>query len=179
MGKSPILVTADGRVIAESSAIAAYLISTYDTSHKFRGDEKNDWIKDESLSSFAGSTIGPITTLQITCDALVTVTPFLLRPLVRLLTGGMWNAFLGPEMKKQLKYLEGQLDGQEFFMGENPGRADFMLSWPMDLVAERRWLGDLSDYPRVKGWRERCMERPGWKEGLKKGNGYDLKNLLT
>src|SRR3954470_13950148 len=56
MGKAPQLVTADGRVIAESAAIAAYLIATYDTAKKFQGDGgRNDWVRDESLTSFAGA----------------------------------------------------------------------------------------------------------------------------
>ena len=57
-----------GRTIAESSAIQAYLITTYDTDKKLQGSGSgsgagsgsaaNDWIRDESLSSFAGASVG-------------------------------------------------------------------------------------------------------------------------
>lgn len=64
LGKSPQLVAADGRVIAESSAVATYLIETYDTAGKFKGDgARNDHIRDEELSSLAGTSIGPMVSL--------------------------------------------------------------------------------------------------------------------
>ncbi|KAI9727409.1 MAG: hypothetical protein M1834_008415 [Cirrosporium novae-zelandiae] len=180
LGKSPVLVTSQGRVITESSAIASYLIDTYDTSKRFRGDDnggKNDWIQDEILTSFAGSSLGPMTTIQIFCDIIVQHTLFFLRPVMRLMVSGLWRAFVGPEMKKMLTFLNDELEGQEYFMGKQPGRADFMLSWPLDMIAQRKWLGDLQDWPRVKEWRERCLAREGWKEGMRRGNSYDLTKL--
>ena len=69
MGKAPQLVTADGRMIVESSAIASYLIDTYDTAGKFKGDsKKNDKYRDEELSSLSGSSIGPNVLIWIIWD---------------------------------------------------------------------------------------------------------------
>jgi glutathione S-transferase len=174
MGKSPQLVTADGRIIAESAAIAAYLITTYDTAKKFQGDGgRNDWVRDESLTSFAGASMGPIEMMKLFLDIATLQTPLLLRPLVRWVMGAIDRAFTGPELKQMLKYLEGELGGQEYFMGKEPGRADFMLSFPMDITVAFGWV-DLGEYERLKGWRERCRAREAWKRGLEKGNGYDM-----
>jgi glutathione S-transferase len=174
LGKSPQLVTADGRIIAESAAIAAYLITTYDTAKRFQGDGgRNDWIRDESLTSFAGASMGPIEAMKLFLDIATLQTPLLLRPLVRWMTGMIDHAFTGPELKQMLKYLEGELGGQEYFMGKEPGRADFMLSFPMDMAVAFAWF-DLGEYEGLKGWRERCQAREAWKRGLEKGNGYDM-----
>lgn len=168
-------VTPSGRVIAESSAIASYLLSTYDTAKKFQGDggPKNDWIRDESLTSFSGSSLGPITLLKLLLAIAELQTPFLLRPLVRLVTGGMDRLFSGPELKQMLTYLEGEIAGQSYFMGAEPGRADFMLSFPLDMVDAFRWT-DWREYEGLRAWRERCQGREAWKRALEKGNGYNL-----
>jgi glutathione S-transferase len=178
LGKAPQLVTADGRLIAESSAIAAYLITTYDTAKKFQGDGaaggSNDWIRDESLTSFAGATMGPVDTMKIFFDAATMQTPFLIRPLVRLVTGAVDRMFTAPELKAMLAYLEAQLGGQDYFMGNEPGRADFMLSFPMDMAADNGWVENWATYPGLRAWRDRCRARDAWKRGLEKGNGYNM-----
>jgi len=159
MGKSPQLAISDGRIIAESSAIAAYLIATYDTDKKFQGDggPRNDWIRDEELTSFSGSTVGSLMLLQ----------------LLGKVGGELNGGFIEPEQRLQLTYLEAQLEGYDYFMGERPGRADFMLSWPLDLITARGYNG-LAEYPKLRDWRKRCQDRAGWKQALEKGNGYNM-----
>ena len=44
--------------------------------------------------------------------------PFGLRQLVGILTGGINKIFVGPETKSMLSYLDGELEGKEWFMGE-------------------------------------------------------------
>jgi len=58
-------------------------------------------------------------------------------------------------------------------MGEKMGRADVILSWPLDMVAQWGWV-EFGSYPKVKSWRKSVLARDAWKRGLKKGNGYDL-----
>jgi len=41
------------------------------------------------------------------------------------------------------------------------------------MAAQRRWIDFEKDYPRLAAWRQRIKERPAWKRGLEKGNGYD------
>jgi len=172
LGKSPILVTSDGRTITESSTIALYLIKTYDTAGKF---QSGDWVREDSLCSFAGASMGPIGMLKLMLDIAVEQTPYLARPLVRLITGGVDKAFSGPEMRKSCEYLESELK-DDYFTGNEPGRADFALSWPFDMMEQRKWI-DVSEFPKLMAWRKRCQERPAWKRGLEKGNGYDLVNF--
>ncbi len=174
MGKAPQLTTAEGRVIAESSAIAAYLIATYDKAKKFQGDgAKNDWIRDESLSSFANASFGPIESIKLFLDILTSQMPFFLRPLVATFTGAIHRMFVGPEFKNMLTYLQNELGNQEYFMGKEPGRADFMMEFPLAMIAHRKWA-DLSEYPGLMGCKERVEGREAWKRSLTKGNGYDL-----
>ena len=125
--------------------------------------------------------MGNLIIVKVVLTAITFRTPFVLRPLVRLLTGGLDGMFTEPEFKKMLAYLESELPpGQDWFSvgtkGGGPGKADFMLSFPLDMVVDNKWwVADFArQYPRVAAWRERCLGRDAWKRALDKGNGYDM-----
>lgn len=171
LGKAPILTTSEGRAIVETSAIIAYLLKTYDTTGKFAGD---DWIKDETLTSFAGSTLGPVTAIELLFDIIQKQTPFPFTFISRKIRQGIQGFYTGPEFKKALIYLESELGENDWFNGKTLSRADIMLSWPMDMMAQRSWLDFDQEYPKIAAWRKRIQERDAWKRGIEKGNGYDL-----
>ncbi len=169
-GKSPVLVTPEGRTITESSAIVAYLLRTYDTSSRFAA---SDYIRDELLTSFAGATLGPINAIELLFDLLAKNTPWPLVYITRQMRKAIQNFFTGPELKKSMAYLEKELGEEEWFNGKELGRSDIMLNFPLDTIAHRKWI-DLEQYPKLDAWRQRIVERPAWKRGLERGNGYDL-----
>ncbi|RFU30734.1 hypothetical protein B7463_g5604, partial [Scytalidium lignicola] len=172
LGKAPVLVTVEGRTITECSAIAAYLINTYDTAGRFKS---TDWIRDEILTSFAGSTLGPIMALELMFDIGAKRTPWPLVYLARAFQKGVRKNFTAAEWKNGLSYLETELGDKKWFNGDGePGRVDFMLSWPFDMLAQRQWVDFEQEYPNLAGWRKSVQEREAWKKALEKGNGYDL-----
>lgn len=160
-------------MITESAAIAKYLIDTYDTADKFKGDAKNDAIRDEELTSLSGTNLNAYLILQLVFKAMTLRSPFFVRPVMSGIHGMVHKAFIGPEIKAQLTYLDDQLEGQDYFMGSSPGRADFMLSWQVDTGSQNGSF-DLKEYPRLQAWHNRCKERDAWKRGREKGGRYDL-----
>ena len=173
LGKAPILVTTDGRTVAESSAIALYLLNTYDKEGKFTSH--NDALRDEQLTSFANNSLGIVNALQLFVDLMASASPFFVKPITNAIKGKTRQTFTHPEYEKMLAYLENELEGREYFMGgSQPGRADFMMSWPLDNIVQRKMVSNLDVYPKVKAWHERCQSRPAWKKALERGNGYDL-----
>lgn len=114
-----MLVTGDGITISESTTIIAYLIKTYDTTGKFSGNKNdpNTWIRNDSLSSFAGNSMGSVGIIRLLLDIMEKQTPGLLRPLVKLLTKGIDSKFTGPEVANSLTYLQNQLGKDDYFMG--------------------------------------------------------------
>lgn len=174
MGKSPQFILADGRVLIESNCISKYLIDTYDTDNKFKGDGgKNDSLRDQMLSDFINCSMSTNMVVGVLFLALGDKSPFFLRPLVHMMWRGMRAGYWDDDLKKQLKYIESQLDGQDYLMGASPGRADFSLTFVYDNLVQRG-LMNANDYPKMKEWRKRCEERPAWKRSLEKGNGYDV-----
>lgn len=73
-----------------------------------------------------------------------------------------------------MSYLENELGEKDWFNGDRLGRCDVMLSWPLDTIAQRRWVDFQKDYPKLGAWRKRIEDREAWKRGLERGNGYDL-----
>jgi len=170
-GKSPFLITGpkDGsRPVAESSAIATYLIRTFDTEDKF-GLRNGDWIRDEQLSSIA------LTDLH---SAMVILFYLDFGPLKLGYTTG--NRFDGEELRNLLTVLDRELvEGPKggFFLGEHPGRADILFEYPMTMVKHRKWVDLKKEFPRLDEWLERVYARPAFKRSLEKGNGYDFSKL--
>ena len=171
LGKAPMLVTADGRVITESSAIITYLLKTYDTAGTFASE---DWIRDEILTSFTGATMGPLTSIELLLELMAKITPWPLVYVTRAIRKGTQEKFSNAEFKKDLEYLEKELGDNEWFNGKMLGRSDVMLSWPMDIIAQRGWVDFEKKYPKIAAWRKRIENREAWKRGLEKGNGYVL-----
>jgi len=175
LGKAPQLETGDGRVIVESLVIAKYLIDTYDTAGRFKGDgSSNDLIRDDELCNIASATIGNAMTIELLFSLLAKASPFFIRPLVSLLHSQIRKAWTGPDLDLNFKYLNDQLGDRDYFNGSSPGRADFIISWPVDLCRQQEFM-DISKYPNLEKWHNRCHERAAWKQSLEKGNGYSLK----
>jgi glutathione S-transferase len=128
MGKGPTLITPSGRVIIESSAIAKYLIDTYDHDNQFRGDGKaalqHDSIRDEMLCSFANASMMPVAGIEMFLDVLTSQTPWLMRPMPALIRYGTRSFFTQPELRRMGGYLDGELEGREYFLGRRLSRAD-------------------------------------------------------
>lgn len=178
LGKAPQLVTKDGTVIVESLVIAKYLIDTYDTDGKFKGDgQHNDALRDDQLSNFAAASLGPLMNLELIMTVLTHALPFFIRPLFSLAQKGLQKGYTTPEFRLYFQYLNDQLGDQDYFLGANPGRADFIMKWPMDLCIENGFV-DAKAYPNVDKWLTRVNERPAWKRSLEKGNGYTFQTKL-
>lgn len=159
---------ADGnRYIPETSAIATYLIRTFDAGDKF-GLKNGDWTRDEILTSICQTGLSRSTTILIMLD------------FGMLRNGGdqPWQKrFDGPEMRDVLKHLERELkEGPEggYFLGKHPGRADIMLEFPMSSIKQRKSVDLKAEFPLLDEWLERVYSRPAWKRGIEKGNGYDM-----
>jgi glutathione S-transferase len=167
-------------VLIERAAIAKYLIEKYDTAGRFKinqGDADNDIIREEELMSFGGSSLGGALTLKMIFQFLQSGSPFFIRPVFAVIAAGLNKGFLNKELDSMLNYLDGGLEGKEFFLNtKNPTRVDFCTLWYIELATG---LGiDISgSYPNLKNWFDRCKSRQGWKRALEKGNGYDLGKL--
>ncbi|KAI0179370.1 hypothetical protein GGR52DRAFT_303606 [Hypoxylon sp. FL1284] len=202
LGKAPTLVTPNGRVVTERSAIALWLIGAYDEGARFRlppreskgdGEGEDDVVREDQLLSLGAATLAPLLMVKLVLGLAVRQAPLPARPLVRAVRHGIDRAFLDAELAAVFGYLDSQLscssrdaagaEGEggaqkkdcEWFMGTpGPTRADFCLLWYVDWAMQWEWV-DFDKYPRLRDFRARCTARPAWKRALEKGGGYNLK----
>ncbi|KAJ8121715.1 hypothetical protein ONZ43_g1904 [Nemania bipapillata] len=177
LGKSPQLITASGRVIIERSAITAYLIETYDSAGKFKvsgSDDDHDSLREQELVGFAEASFNGTVMTAMMLYYLKVLSPFFLRPLIAAVSAMIHLGYVDKEFDAQLKYMDGLLKDQEYFMSNgNPTRVDFMMIFFVQMVYHSEVV-DIAPYPNVKAWHDRCVARPAWKRAMEKGNGYSL-----
>lgn len=177
MGKSPQLITPEGRVIIEREAIAKYLIEKYDTTGRFKinpTDSENDAIKEEELLSFGGNSLSPLAMIAVLFKYFKAGSPFFLKPLMGSISFMVNKAFLNKEVEIMMQYLEDSMKGKAYFMGtDDLTRVDFMFIWYIDFMLVAA-VESLDKYPSLKSWHEKCKSREGWKRSIEKGNGYDM-----
>jgi glutathione S-transferase len=172
LGKSPLLVIAEGRPIIETSAIVSYLLKTYDPAGKFATD---DWLREEMLSSFAASSLGPVNSIELIVGMLPKHSPWPISIIMKTVHNNLQKMYTNGEFTKAMKFLDSELGDKAWFNGENLGKSDVMISWPIDMIAQKGWVDLEGEWPRLAAWRKRILERDAWKRGMEKGNGYDLR----
>ncbi|KAK0641871.1 hypothetical protein B0T16DRAFT_380932 [Cercophora newfieldiana] len=176
-GKAPQLITTDGHVLTQLSAILLYLLRKYDTKHQFHNPEQSvdDAAREEYLVCLGVCDMAGKLGSKFMLDGVARMAPWFVRPILSKVRSTLGSMVLDPDVAGVMGVLESELkDGREWFMGgDAPGRADFVLKFFVDLAVMPKYV-KLDGYPRVREWRGRCEGREAWKRGLEKGNGYDL-----
>ena len=156
LGKSPVIED-DGFILAESGAIALYLLSKFDPDNKFgppTGDAKAhaewmQWLMYSEASAFA----------PLLMKLLLTRTDP--KPQV-------FDMFSSGEVALQLGYLEDRLTNREFIVGDHFTAADIGTTY-IAQMAER--LGELGPYPNVTAYLKRNTARPAFIRAMEKSGG--------
>src|ERR1043165_2357279 len=139
LGKSPV-VTDNGNTIAESGAIAEYIIDTYGEGRLIpppRTPERLAWTY--WLHYAEGSAMPPLL-LKLIFGGMPDRAPALMRPLVRGIANQALKSFVDPQLKTHFDYWESVLAQVPWFAGQTFSAADIMMSFPLEAGAQR---GDL------------------------------------
>lgn len=126
------------------------------------------------MTSFASATLGPTTAIELLFDIAEKQTPWPLKYIASAVRKGIQKTYTAAELENTLSFLENELGDKKWFNGEELGRCDVMLIWPLDTMAQRRWVDFETRFPKLAAWRSMISERDAWKRGIEKGNGYDL-----
>jgi glutathione S-transferase len=156
LGKSPV-IEADGFVLAESGAIALYLLDKFDRENKL-GPPTDDikakaewmqWLMYSEASAFA---------------------PMLIKLLLSRTDPKppVFDGFAAGEVALQLGYLEDRLEGREFVMGDRFSVPDIGATY-IAQMAQR--LGEIEPYPNLQAYLARNMARPAWQRAMEKTGG--------
>lgn len=174
LGKSPVIVDTerDGRVVAESGAILEYLLERFDdgTLSPAAGSEAYQryrfW-----LHHAEGSAMPPLVMSLVFSRLDKPPVPALIRPVARLLAGGVKAKFLAPQLRQLLGFWEGELEGRAWFAGDAFSAADIQMSFPLLAMASRQGL---ASHPRLAALLDRMRERPAYRRAVERGGEFTV-----
>ena len=172
LGKSPILQ--DGEVtLAESGAVVEYLIERYGQGRLRPTVDSPDWLRYIYFLHYAeGSAMVPLLFKLVFVRMETAPVPFFAKPVARMLAKGAQKAFVDPQLKLHLDYLEGEIGKSEWFAGEAFTAADIQMSFPLEAAASRGGLD--ASRPKLQAFLERIHARPAYQAALTKGGKYDF-----
>ena len=162
LGKSPVIEDTDdtvgtrGRVVAETGAIAEYLVEKADgrlgaPPHRDAALRYRFW-----LHYAEGSLMPPLLVLLVLGRI-----PFF---------GKRAATRIQPMVDVHLDYVEAELSQRPWFAGDTMTAADIMMSFPLEAARSRAGLGP--SRPATIAWLDKVHARPAYQAALAKGGPY-------
>jgi len=155
LGKSPAIRDGD-QVVIESGAILEYLVRRHGRGRLAPAESSPDWPRYVQLMHYAeGSAMLPLM-LKLYASRL-----------------GDAGAPLAPritsEIENHLGWLDSELAGRDWFVGDALTAADIQLSF---VIQAARMLHGLDKFPNLARFLERVKARPAYQKALERGGPY-------
>jgi glutathione S-transferase len=80
------------------------------------------------------------------------------------------RAFIQPQLKLHLDYMESELGHAPWFAGDAFSGADIQMSFPLEAASARAGLD--AGRPRLWDWLQRIHARPAYRRALERGGPY-------
>jgi glutathione S-transferase len=155
LGKSPVIRDGD-QVVNESGAIIEYIVRRYGKGKLAPPESSPDWPRYLVFMHYAeGSAMLPLMLLLYTGRLGEAGAP--LRPRIT------------SEIESHFGWLDSQLAGPEWFVGNSLSAADIQLSFAIQ--ACNRMYG-IDKFPNLKGFLDRIHARPAYQRALERGGPY-------
>jgi glutathione S-transferase len=172
LGKSPVITDGD-ITVAESGAIVEYLLGKYDKGRLLPAEGTAERRAYTYWLHYAEGTIMPLMIISLILTRIENAPmPFFIKPIAKGITGKVRANYLGPNMKRNLDFIEDTLSKSQWFCGDRMTGADIMMSFPLEAAAMRAGLKD--NYPHAAALLERIHALPTYKKALEKGGPYIL-----
>ena len=170
LGKSPVITDGD-ITVAESGAIVEYLTQTYggpEWQFAMGTQELRDY---QYWLHYAEGTLMPFMVMKLIFDTLKTAPmPFFIRPVAKGIANEVMKAYVGPNVKSNLAFVEQHLSQNEWFVAGKLTGADIQMLFPLEAVVSK---GAAADYPHITKYVKRMQDRDAYKKGLETGGPYD------
>lgn len=174
LGKSPVLEE-DGLALAESGAIIEYLAGKHDQAHRLSpppgpADDPERLRYCQWLHYAEGSLMPPLLMSLVFSRIRQAPMPFFARPIARGIADKTLKAFVRPQVKLHMDYIEAELGKNPWFAGERFTAADIQMSFPVEAATARSGAGG---YPNLQRFLQRIRERPGYQRAVERGGALE------
>ena len=172
LGKSPVITDGD-LTLAESGAIVDYLIERYGAGRLTPPAGTPEKLRYTYWLHYAEGSAMPPLLLKLVFDKIETAPmPFFVRPIAKAISGKAKSSFIEPQIKQHLDYLEGELNKNDWFAGNEFSGADIQLSFPLEAAAARGGLD--ASRPRLMDFLKRIHARPAYQRAVERGGEYAI-----
>ena len=155
LGKSPVIKDGE-QVVIESGAILEYILRKYGKGRLAPPESSPDGVRHLQFMHYAeGSAMLPLMLLLYTGRIGEAGAP--LRPRIT------------SEIDNHMGWLDSQLAGRDWFVGDSLTAADIQLSFPIQVT---RTLYGIDKFPNLKGFLDRIHARPAYRRALERGGPY-------
>ena len=173
LGKSPVVTTDDGLTLAESGAIVETLIERYGNGKLAPAAGSPEAVRYRYWLHYAEGSAMPPLLLKLMFDRVdKSNMPFFAKPIAKAIAQKAKTAFIMPNIKSHLDFMEGELGRSEWFAGDAFTGADIQMSFPAEAAAVRGGLN--GSRPRLMSYLERIHARPAYQRALERGGPYGL-----
>jgi len=171
LGKSPVIVDGDVTV-AESGAIIEYLVGKYGDGRLIPPAGTAQRLRYTYWLHYAeGSAMTPLL-FKLVFDRIATnPTPWPISAISRRIAATVTNAFIAPNLKRHLDYIESELGAHTWFAGEQFTAADMQMSFPLEIAVTRAGLN--ASRPKSMAFLDRIHALDAYRRALERGGKYD------
>ena len=173
LGKSPVVTTDDGLVLAESGAIVETLIERHGQGRFAPPAGSADALRYRYWLHYAEGSAMPPLLLKLVFDRVEKAKmPFFARPIAKGIADKARAAFILPSLKTHLDFMEGELGKSEWFAGDAFTGADIQMSFPVEAAQQRAGLD--ASRPKLVDFLKKIHSRPAYQRALERGGPYSF-----
>ena len=173
LGKSPVVVTDEGLVLAESGAILETLTELYGHGRLAPPAGTPEAARYRYWLHYAEGSAMPPLLLKLVFDRIEkSPVPFFVKPIVKGIAGKAKATFIAPQLKTHLDFMEGELGKSLWFAGEEFSAADIQMSFAVEAARARGGLDQ--SRPKLMAYLERIHARPAYQRALERGGPFAL-----
>jgi glutathione S-transferase len=171
LGKSPVIVDGDVTV-AESGAIIECLVDKYGERRLIPPAGTAQRLRYTYWLHYAeGSAMSPLLLKLVFDRVAANPAPWPVSAIARRIAATVTNAFIAPNLKRHLDFIETELGAHAWFAGEQFTAADVQMSFPLEIAVARAGLN--AGRPKSMGFLERIHARDAYKRALERGGKYE------
>lgn len=167
-GTAPVIT--DGDVsLAETNAIVDYILDQHADNNlrpAVGSPERTNYLY--WFHSTQGSFM-PMLLMLFIFKRMTDMSPALIRPIIRKITGKASEVLPLPRVKKLLKHMDNHLADATYLSGETFSAADIVMGYNLVGIKNRMPFLNVENYPNISRYLGQISERPAYQEAVAKG----------